>query len=86
MTATSPKQPRHSWDHAEKKVSVAQETYDGNERHERRCVQCGITKITVLPPHGLPWVEWRTPDGATHLYPRTAPCSGAPAIVREAAE
>ena len=39
------------------------ESPDGNERTERTCPFCGLTKVTVHAPRGLPWREWRTKDG-----------------------
>lgn len=36
---------------------------DGNERTERTCPFCSLTKITVHPSRGLPWREWRLKDG-----------------------
>lgn len=41
----------------------AHATPDGNERTERQCAFCGLFRITVHPPHGLAWREWRTKDG-----------------------
>ena len=39
------------------------ESPDGNERTEKTCPFCMLVKITVHPPRGLPWREWRTKDG-----------------------
>ena len=66
---------RHKWpDDKRATVLVAHETPDGNERHERTCLQCGMTRITVVPPHGYPWHEWRTRDGQVWVGEATPPC------------
>lgn len=41
----------------------------------RRCMRCGLIKITVKPPEGFPWLEWERPP----MLPRfkselTPPC------------
>lgn len=52
------------------------DSIDRNERTERGCPQCGLVKITVHPPHGLPWREWRTANGERLIQARTPPCEG----------
>lgn len=48
---------RHSWS---TKVRIAgAETITGCDQTEQRCWNCGRVKITVHPPHGLPYVAWR---------------------------
>lgn len=51
-------------------------------RTERTCAHCEIVKITMHPPHGLPWREWRHPDNPVSFQmTNTPPCldRGAPA-------
>jgi hypothetical protein len=51
------------------------EAFDGNERTERICGVCRLVKITVHPAFGIPWREWRHPDGAaTFQGTITPPC------------
>lgn len=50
------------------------ENHDGNDRTERACIFCGLVKITVHPPSGLPWREWRTKDGMVAQLTATPPC------------
>ncbi len=51
------------------------ESFDGNERTERTCQNCGLVKITVHPPHGFPWREWRMRGGdETIALTTTPPC------------
>jgi hypothetical protein len=54
---------------------------DGNDRSERRCVDCNLIRITVHPDHGDGWREWRTADGKEWQGSATPPC-----IVREVVE
>jgi hypothetical protein len=30
-----------------------------NDQTERVCINCGLVRITVHPPQGFPWREWR---------------------------
>lgn len=53
---------KHRWDKVPTKIA-ATESADGNARTERECMFCGLTKITVHPPVGMPWREWRTRGG-----------------------
>jgi hypothetical protein len=63
---------RHAWDHAnERRLSSGP---DGNARNERDCIHCGMTRITVIPPHGFPWHEWRTREGKVWVGEATPPC------------
>lgn len=44
---------------------------------ERTCKVCGLVKVTVHPPHGLPWREWRDPKGGPQMQLSfTPPCVG----------
>lgn len=51
----------HKWN-LESRIP-ASDSPDGNERTEKTCPFCLLVKITVHPPRGLPWREWRTKDG-----------------------
>jgi hypothetical protein len=69
---------RHKWDHAGERRLSGFDCTDGNARNERTCVKCGIVRITVMPPHGLPWHEWRVKDGGTYVGEATPPCLALP--------
>lgn len=65
---------RHKWGDP---VRIAgHDTHDGNDRTERTCALCKIVKITVHPPVGNAWREWRTKDGMTAVLTMTPPCLG----------
>jgi len=66
-------QPRHRW--GEAVPITADRTPSGCEQTERACVICGMIKITVHPPHGFPWREWRHPK-SDRQFPaeHTPPC------------
>ena len=49
----------HKW--GSKKTFLPNETASGLEQTERICERCDITKITMHPPSGFPWKEWRHP-------------------------
>lgn len=51
----------HKWN-MEHRIPAC-ESPDGNERTERTCPFCMLVKITVHPPRGVAWREWRTKDG-----------------------
>ncbi|RJP47928.1 MAG: hypothetical protein C4583_15645 [Anaerolineaceae bacterium] len=55
-------------------VTPAHESVDGNERHERKCVHCGLTRITLIPPRGECWHEWKTVAGEKWQGELTPPC------------
>lgn len=65
---------KHKWDHDHERRAAAIDYADGNARNEKRCLQCGITRVTVIPPHGHPWHEWRTKTGAVYPGEATPPC------------
>jgi hypothetical protein len=76
MTDTAPR--RHRWPNAgdEGYRSLDGHMYvDGNDRTERSCQICGLIKITVHPPQGFPWREWRTKDGKPWVGYLTPPCA-----------
>lgn len=47
---------------------------DHLDRTERSCALCGLVKVTVHPPQGFPWREWRTRDGKVWRGDATPPC------------
>lgn len=69
-----PNGPRHRWNSIEVKRIAACDSPDGNERTERTCAFCGLVKITVHPPAGFAWREWRTKDGSKWQGECTPPC------------
>jgi hypothetical protein len=70
MTASA----RHSWNSTDPKSIAACDSLDGNDRTEKTCAACGLVKITVHPPRGLPWREWRTKAGKGWVGDSTPPC------------
>lgn len=65
--------PRHGRWINEKRIP-ASESHDGNERTERACERCGLVKITVHPPYGFPFRQWRTVAGEKWQGELTPPC------------
>lgn len=63
----------HRWDKQEKRIPAC-ETSSGCDQTERTCIDCGLVKITVHPPHGLPYRAWRHPNGLTAAIESTPPC------------
>jgi len=53
---------RHRWSTDVVRLA-AEDQPDGVARTERACERCGVIKITVHPPEGFPWQEWRLPSG-----------------------
>ena len=51
-------------------------TPTGCEQSERECQFCGLIRITVHPPQGFPWREWRK-AGSDKQFPsdHTPPCN-----------
>jgi hypothetical protein len=41
---------------------------------ERTCQRCGLVKITIHPPHGFPWIEWRKGTAPQIQLSTTPPC------------
>jgi hypothetical protein len=75
MTETLQTPPRrHRWNEGTENRIPACETADGNDRTEKTCALCGLVKITVHPPQGLPWREWRTKAGGMWAGQATPPC------------
>lgn len=72
-------EPHHSWGD---RVTVMDGTPSGCEETERRCPRCGLVKITVHPPQGVPWRAWRTKAGIrTDKIAHTPPCLSAAELV-----
>lgn len=44
------------------------------DQTERVCANCSLVKITMHPPHGLPWRVWRHRDGSSFTAEGTPPC------------
>ena len=67
------KTPRHKWGDP---VTIVHGP-NGCEQTDRTCVRCGLVKVTMHPPHGLPWRAWRHPK-STVQFPaeHTPPCGG----------
>ena len=70
---------RHKW---REPVTLTDETATGCEETHRTCVVCGMVKITVHPPQGLPWREWIAPSGMRATLTATPPCI---AVAKDAA-
>lgn len=51
---------RHRWDDP---ITIANHPRTGCQETHRKCVLCSIIKITVHPPHGLPYRLWQYRDG-----------------------
>lgn len=67
LPAAEPSARRHRWGEG---VLVGEYL----DRTERTCVHCGLVKITVHPPQGWPWREWRTREGKRWEGENTPPC------------
>jgi hypothetical protein len=65
---------RHRWNAIDVRRVPACDCADGNDRTERTCAICGMVKVTVHPPHGDAWREWRTKAGAVWQGTSTPPC------------
>lgn len=65
---------RHRW--FERTPLPVRDEATGCERHERVCELCHITRTTVIPPQGFPWVEWVTEDGIKTVDGKTPICTG----------
>jgi hypothetical protein len=72
MTDSEQKPRRHRWDNASEQRFAA--TDSQNAYNAKRCSLCGMTKYTVIPPHGFPWHEWATADGKSWSGDATPPC------------
>lgn len=68
---------RHRWNVETQRRLDGHAFADGNDRNEKDCQFCGLVKITVHPPQGLPWREWRHANGQTFQCDATPPCIAA---------
>lgn len=66
--------PRHDWTSLPSISLSGRETPDGNDRTEKTCSRCSLVKITVHPPQGFPWREWRHANGSSFQCESTPPC------------
>lgn len=48
---------RHKW--GDPLRFAPEDRPSGCAQTERTCTQCGLVKVTVHPPRGVPWIEWR---------------------------
>jgi hypothetical protein len=69
---------RHEWDRHTERHLAASDATDGHQRHERVCIRCGATMITVIPLNGEPWNAWRLNDGRTWTGKGRLPCGRPP--------
>jgi hypothetical protein len=76
---------RHRWLDCDEKRIAACDSPDGNDRTEKKCPVCGLVKITVHPPHGFPWREWRRKGGERVYGQATPPCIDAAPAGEDAA-
>lgn len=67
-----PKFRRHRW--FERTPLPIRDEATGNERHERVCEFCHMTRTTVIPPRGNVWIEWESADGEKHIDGPTPLC------------
>lgn len=63
--------PNHRWG---PRMLVNDGTVHGCEQSERTCLRCGLVRVTVHPPQGLPWREWRPEGGPQMQFTNTPPC------------
>jgi hypothetical protein len=68
--------PRHRWPPEPDRRIPACDSPDGNDRSEKECRHCGMVRVTVHPPQGFPWHEWRRSNGAVIKIEHTPPCTG----------
>lgn len=65
--------PRHEWDHDNIVRIAADDTPNGCGQTIRTCKRCALIKITMHPPQGECWLEFRKGDMQTALS-HTPPC------------
>ena len=71
---TVPFKQKHKWDHDNERRYAHTDTPDGCSRNERDCIICGVVMVTVIPPAGLPYHEWRTKDGGDKVWTKRPEC------------
>lgn len=74
--AVKPKtRPTHQWDHSNARRIPACDAPGGCDQTERDCKHCTLVRVTVHPPNGLAWREWRnTRQGIQFTADGTPPC------------
>jgi hypothetical protein len=65
---------RHDWVNGIERRLAACDSADGNGRTEKTCALCGLVKVTVHYPQGLPGREWITASGEVWVGNATPPC------------
>jgi hypothetical protein len=71
--------PPHDFGGPDDYVGVAANPKLGrHQQTERTCKRCKLVKITVHPPEGGGWREWRWGDGGCQFADRVMPECGAP--------
>ncbi len=63
--------PRHRWG---ERFTRLDGTPSGCAQSEAICIGCGLVSVTVHPPQGFPWREWRPKDGPQMQFEQTPPC------------
>lgn len=63
---------RHRW--FERTPTAVLDPKTGNERHERVCEICKMTRITVIPPRGQVLIEWIDAKGRKTINGATPRC------------
>ena len=66
------KAPRHHWGAAY--TVLPNDSHNGCELTQRICEICGLVKITVHPPEGFPYRQWRGKGGMLATLEHTPPC------------
>lgn len=73
--AASAKRRKHKWGNP---IHVpGRETVTGCDQTERKYELCPVVRITVHPPQGLPWREWRKHGAFQAQMDRTPECEDA---------
>lgn len=76
-TVTKLAAPRHKW--RDDGFRHRDSTPTNCDEHERVCELCGLVKITVHQPVGIPPRAWRTKGGIRFPHDGLTPtCDGAP--------
>jgi len=58
-----PRAPEHLF--GEEQIVKPEASVTGCEQHEKTCLTCGATRVTVIPPKGDAWREWREKGAVT---------------------
>jgi len=62
---------RHRWGDP---FARLENTPSGCAETERICKHCGMMRITVHPPEGYPWLEWKARGQKRVQLDQTPPC------------